>query len=103
MKPASTKTAASASATAPAAPVFSRLRKPGKKPSPKSAEASGKVGKLVTLLKRAKGTTIAEMTKATDWKAHSVRGAISGTIKKRLKLAVVSEKTGDVRIYRIKG
>jgi hypothetical protein len=63
----------------------------------------GKLGKVVALLKRPKGATIADLIKATDWQAHSVRGAISGTIKKKLKLAVVSEKTGSVRTYRING
>jgi uncharacterized protein DUF3489 len=66
------------------------------------AEASGKLGKVVTLLRRPKGATLAELMKATGWQAHSVRGAISGAIKKKLKLAVLSEKSGDVRTYRIK-
>jgi len=41
------------------------------------------------------------LTKATAWQAHSVRGAISGTIRKKQGLNVVSEKSGDVRLYRI--
>ena len=103
MKPASKKTVASASATAPAAPVVKRSPKVEKKSPPKITEVSGKLGKVVTLLKRSKGVTIAELMKATGWQAHSVRGAISGTIKKKLKLAVLSEKADDVRTYRIKG
>lgn len=63
---------------------------------------SGKVGKVVTMLKRPKGACLAELMKATGWQGHSVRGAISGTIKKKLKLMVLSEKVGDVRTYRIK-
>jgi hypothetical protein len=63
----------------------------------------GKPGKVVTLLKRPKGATITDLMKATDWQAHSVRGAISGAIKKKLKLSVVSEKTGSVHTYRIRG
>lgn len=55
------------------------------------------------MLERPKGATITDLMKATDWQAHSVRGAISGAIKKKLQLAVVSEKTGSVRTYRIKG
>jgi hypothetical protein len=40
----------------------------------------------------------------TKWQAHSVRGFISGTLGKRLKLKVESFKTekGN-RAYRIKG
>lgn len=66
------------------------------------AAVSGKLGKVVALLKRPKGATIADLTKATGWQPHSVRGVISGAIKKKLKLAVLSEKAGDIRTYRIK-
>lgn len=38
---------------------------------------------------------------ADGWQAHSVRGAMSGTIGKKLGLNVVSEKSGTVRLYRI--
>jgi hypothetical protein len=61
----------------------------------------GKIGAMVTMLRRPKEATIEDMCKATGWQAHSVRGAISGAIKKRLSLAVTSEKTNGVRVYRI--
>ena len=41
------------------------------------------------------------MMAATGWQAHSVRGAISGAIKKKLGLDVRSEKTEGGRVYRI--
>ena len=57
---------------------------------------------LIELLKRPKGATIADMTAKTGWQAHSVRGAISGNIKKKLGLVVTSETTeGRGRVYRI--
>ena len=76
-----------------------------KSPEPKTPRPapSGKLGKVISLLKRPKGATITELTKVTGWQAHSVRGSIAGAIKKKLKLAVESEKAGDVRSYRIKG
>jgi hypothetical protein len=41
---------------------------------------------------------------ATGWQAHSVRGAISGALKKKLKLKVASEVVeGRGRVYRIGG
>jgi hypothetical protein len=46
---------------------------------------------------------LAALAKATGWQVHSVRGAISGTLKKKLGLAVASEKTGTIRLYRING
>lgn len=57
---------------------------------------------LIDLLSRAKGATLAELVAATGWQRHSVRGAISGTLKKKLGLAVTSEPTDDRgRVYRI--
>ncbi len=59
---------------------------------------------LIDLLKRKTGATIDEIVEATGWQAHSVRGAISGTLKKKLGLAVLSEKADDRgRVYRIVG
>ncbi len=57
---------------------------------------------LIDLLKRKTGASIDEIMEATGWQAHSVRGAISGALKKKLGLAVSSEKTdGRGRVYRI--
>jgi DNA-binding MarR family transcriptional regulator len=57
---------------------------------------------LIDLLKRKKGATIEKIVEATGWQPHSVRGAISGTLKKKLGLMVTSEKPGDgARRYRI--
>ena len=57
---------------------------------------------LIELLKRPKGATIAEMAARTGWQAHSVRGAISGSIKKNLNLTVTSERVeGRGRVYQI--
>jgi len=63
------------------------------------ARAGSKQAKVVGLLRRPGGASIAEMMKATGWQAHSVRGVISGTIKKELGLTVSSEKaeSGDRR------
>lgn len=57
---------------------------------------------LIAQLRRKEGATIAELTEATGWQAHSVRGAISGALKKKLGLSVTSEKVdGRSRVYRI--
>ena len=62
---------------------------------------SGKLGLLVDLLRRPEGARIDELTAATGWLPHSVRGAIAAGLKTKHKLAVVSEKSDDGRVYRI--
>jgi hypothetical protein len=42
------------------------------------------------------------MMKTTGWQQHSVRGFLTGVVRKRLKLDLTSEKPGHDRIYRIK-
>jgi len=43
-----------------------------------------------------------QMMASTGWQAHTVRGAISGMVRKRLGYAVVTEKgTDGQRAYRI--
>ncbi len=65
------------------------------------AMPKGKLGVLVNLLHRPEGARIEDLIAATGWQAHSVRGAISGAVKKKLGMTVTSEKTEAGRIYRI--
>jgi len=80
---------------AKAAPVA-----PQSQTSAKAAPA-GKLGLIVGLMRRPEGATIVQMSEATDWLPHSVRGALAGAVKKKHKLAVTSEKTEVGRVYRI--
>ncbi len=57
---------------------------------------------LIDLLSRAEGATLPQMTEATGWQVHTVRGAMAGALKKKLGLEITSEKQpGTDRIYRI--
>jgi hypothetical protein len=63
-----------------------------------------KLGRLEVMLRRSEGATIGQIAKALDWQLHSVRGAISGSLKKKRGLTVVAEKIADgERVYRITG
>ncbi len=67
-----------------------------------SGTPGGKGAAITALLKRECGATLAELTTVTGWQAHSVRGFLSGTLKKKLGYAVASERGEDgVRRYRI--
>lgn len=59
-----------------------------------------KLEHLEALLGRPEGASIADMTGATGWQQHSVRGAMAGALKKRGH-SVTSEKIEGVRRYRI--
>ena len=69
---------------------------------PKGAAASGnKASTIIALLKSKRGATIPELMEATGWQAHSVRGFLAGSLRKRHGLEPVSEKrAGELRRYR---
>lgn len=72
-------------------------------PAPRP-QAGTKLAAVIALLEREDGASLAELMTATGWQAHSVRGALSGTLKKKFGLVVTSEKIeGRGRLYRIAG
>lgn len=59
---------------------------------------------LIDMLGREGGATLAEIVAATGWQSHTVHGAMSGALKKRLGLTINSVKIeGRGRVYRIEG
>jgi hypothetical protein len=60
-----------------------------------------KQDRLLDLLRRPEGATLAVLMKAAGWQQHSVRGFLAGVVRKKLNLALQSAKSDDERIYRI--
>ena len=61
-----------------------------------------KQAQLIAMLRADGGATIEEIVAALDWRSHTIRGALSGALKKKLGLTITSEKVdGRGRCYRI--
>ncbi len=86
----------SATAKAPDAAATTAVREPPNR-RPKT-----KLAQLEAMLRRPNGATIEQMSKSLVWQAHSVRGAMSGALKKKQGLTITSESIDDGRrLYRI--
>jgi hypothetical protein len=64
-------------------------------------KSDSKQDRIVALLQRPEGATLDVLVKETQWQKHSVRGFLAGTVRKKLKLPLLSEKIDGVRNYRI--
>jgi hypothetical protein len=51
---------------------------------------------MIEMLKRPKGATVEQIAAATGWQHHTIRGAISGALKKKLGLTVEATRTREV-------
>ena len=99
---AKSKTTAAKKGTAKSAP---KPKKAVAKTVAKPQEAKAKSTKqqiIIDMLKRDEGTTLKQMMEATGWQRHSLHGAISGGLKKKLGLKVTSVKENDGEtVYKI--
>ena len=66
---------------------------PAEKPTPR---AGTKQALMIEMLKRPEGATVEQIAAATGWQHHTIRGAISGALKKKLGLTVEATRTREV-------
>jgi Protein of unknown function (DUF3489) len=66
---------------------------PAEKPTPR---AGTKQALMIDMLKRPEGATVEQIAAATGWQHHTIRGAISGALKKKLGLSVEATRTREV-------
>jgi len=71
------------------------------KASPGRRNPHSKQDQIVALLQQPGGATLDVLVKATGWQKHSVRGFLAGTVRKKLKLTLRSEKIEGIRTYRV--
>ena len=87
------------------------LRAPARRKSKAGAKAAkqpagrnrtdSKQARVIEMLRRHQGATVTAIIKTTGWQPHSVRGFLAGVVRKKLGLTLISEKSGDERVYRI--
>jgi len=105
-KSSTTKVKTTMTGKGPASGKLSTHRKSAKssanfvKGTPAPQAKTTKTEQCLALLTTPHGATIDELQAATGWQAHSVRGFLAGTVKKKLGLTLDSKKTEDgVRRY----
>jgi hypothetical protein len=106
--PAETAAIAAPTSAEKATPVkhMAKAGKPERKPPVAAAVArqGSKTAEVLGMLRHPRGATLQQLMHATGWLAHSVRGFISGTLGKKMRLPVISTKGDDgLRRYSLAG
>ena len=102
-KKVASKKGASKKAVNPAAKKEAKLEsKKAAKPKDSQPPEGSKKQIVIEMMRCNDGATLAEIMAKTDWQAHTVRGFVSGTLMKKMKLPVSSTKNeAGERVYKI--
>ena len=87
--------------SAPSKPSKKAKFTPAPKTAAKAARPGTKSAVIMHLLSRDNGATVRELAAAADWQEHSVRGFMSGTLKRKRGLEVTSQIVDGKRRYNI--
>jgi hypothetical protein len=69
-------------------------------PRPQSGDT--KKEQVLALLKDREGVSLDRLMAATGWQKHSIRGFLSGTVRRNMGLKIISSKDTDgKRLYRV--
>jgi hypothetical protein len=81
----------------------SKVRSKAGRRGPQKGRAHSKQARVLALLRRSTGATIAGVMRSTGWQSHTVRGFLTAVVRKKLGLKLASEKGDGERVYRIMG
>jgi hypothetical protein len=81
---------------AQAAPAASEPETGGESATKPTPRAGTKQALMIEMLKRPEGVTVEQIAAATGWQHHTIRGAISGALKKKLGLTIEATRTREV-------
>ncbi len=91
--------AAKATKSRTATPAMTAKKAHSPRTSTPAGKGKSKLDAMIAALRAPKGATLSQLTALTGWQIHSIRGAMSGALKKQRGLSIVSTKPGAERIY----
>ena len=68
---------------------------------PIGASGTSKQDRVVAMLQRPNGASIDDLMAATGWQRHSVRGVLSGVVRKKRGLKITTVREGKQLFYRV--